>query len=169
MALPNTSAVTFSIRVDTSKTNVKSNEAMNFGETLILSGLSEKETQNNRDGVPGLQDVPIIQYFFSQKVTTEFQKSVLILLTPRKPEFVHTNQKSSKNQPGEEDNKVLSELKSRYSDWFLPYPNWASVFHHMQENKLYREFRTGDVSLEKWEHQETRGSRIKKVLEFLYY
>jgi len=63
----------------------------------------------------------------------------------------------------------LSELQACYSDWFRPYPNWASVFHHMQANKLYREFRTGDVALEKWENQETRKNRLNTALDFLYF
>ena len=63
----------------------------------------------------------------------------------------------------------VTELQARYTDWFKPYPNWASAFKHLQGNKLYREFRTGDVSLEKWEAQTTHKARLKKALEFLYF
>ncbi len=171
LTTPNTSSVTFTLRIDTSKTNVSANVAMNYGETLILSGLSEKETERKRDGVPGLQDVPGLQYLFSKRSTTDFQKSVLILLTPRPTPYVFQNEKARKNAQGRlsRDDRVLSELQARYSDWFRPYPNWASVFHHMQANKLYREFRTGDVALEKWENLETRRNRLNHALEFLFY
>ena len=67
LTTPNTSSVTFTLRIDTSKTNVHANVAMNYGETLILSGLSEKETERTRDGVPLLQDIPGIQYLFSKR------------------------------------------------------------------------------------------------------
>jgi Flp pilus assembly secretin CpaC len=171
LTTPNTSSVTFTLRIDTSKTNVNANVAMRYGETLILSGLSEKETERKRDGVPGLQDVPLLQYFFSKRNTTDFQKSVLILLTPRPTPYVYQNEKAraDTNRRLSRDERVLSELQARYSDWFRPYPNWASVFHHMQANKLYREFRTGDVALEKWENLETRGNRLNHALDFLFF
>ena len=171
LTTPNTSSVTFTLRIDTSKTNVNANVAMNYGETLILSGLSEKETERKRDGVPGLQDVPGVQYLFSNRTTTDFQKSVLILLTPRPTQYIFQSERNRKKgtQRLSRDERVLSELQARYSDWFRPYPNWASVFHHMQANKLYREFRTGDVALEKWENLETRRNRLNQALDFLFF
>ena len=171
LTTPNTSSVTFTLRIDTSKTNVHANVAMNYGETLILSGLSEKETERTRDGVPLLQDIPGIQYLFSKKTTRDFQKSVLILLTPRPANYVYQSaagkKQTRKRQRSSE--RALSELQARYSDWFKPYPNWASVFHHMQANSLYREFRTGDVRMESWATQETLEDRLKSALDFLYF
>lgn len=170
LTTPNTTSITFSTRIDTSKTNVTANVAMNFGETLILSGLSEKETERIRDGVPGVQDVPLLQYFFSKQTTRDFQKSALILLTPRDPNYVFREQpKSADGKPPSKRDKVLNELRARYADWFKPYPNWASVFHHMQNNKLYREFRTGDVELERWESLMSRSERWRQILDFLFY
>jgi Flp pilus assembly protein TadD len=171
LSTPNTTSITFTKRVDTSKTTVKANVSMKFGETLILSGLSEKETERKRDGVPGLQETPFLQYFFSQRDTSDFQKSVLILLTPRQTAYVHQselNRKKALKNLSHED-RVLNELQSRYSDWFSPYPNWASIFNHLQNNSLYREFRTGDVALEKWENQEKQENRLKRILDFLYF
>ena len=171
LTTPNTSSITFDLRIDTSKTMVNANVVMNFGETLILSGLSEKETERTRDGVPFLQDVPGLQYFFSNRTTRDFQKSVLILLTPRPPSYTYQSksQRSKSMAQMSANERSLSELQARYSDWFKPYPNWASVFHHMQDNALYREFRTGDVTMERWANMETISSRLKQALEFLYY
>jgi tetratricopeptide (TPR) repeat protein len=161
----------FTSRIDTTKTNVNANVIMNLGETLILSGLSEKETERIRDGTPGLQDIPAVQYLFSRKTTSDFQRSVLILVTPRPPAFVHQSEKQKKAAEKDQtaDERVLTELQSRYSDWFRPYPNWASVFHHMQQNSLYREFRTGDVTLEKWTSFQSHGDRLKQIIDYLYY
>jgi tetratricopeptide (TPR) repeat protein len=167
LTTPNTSSVTFSLRIDTSKTLVNANVAMNFGETLILSGLSEKETGNTRDGVPILQDIPILQYFFSKQSTREFQKSVLILMTPRLPSYTYQSEETKSRYNNRE--RALNELEARYSDWFKPYPNWASVFSHMQNNSLYREFRTGDVTMETWADAATVKSRVAQALDFLYY
>lgn len=166
-----TSSVNFQFQLRTSKTNVNANVVMNLGETLILSGLSEKETDNVRDGVPGLENVPVVQYFFSRQTTRDFNKSVLILLTPRTAEYVFRPRDVREREQAamSPDQRVLSELQSRYTDWFRPYPNWASVFHHLQENQLYREFRTGDVTLEHWETQTELKNRLSKLSDFLLY
>ena len=168
---PSTS-VTYSFQLRTSKTTVAANVVLRRGETLILSGLSEKETENIRDGVPGLQDVPLIQYLFSRQTTRDFNRSVLVLVTPRTPEYTYRPRDARKlagAARGDSEDEVLNELKARYTDRFRPYPNWASVFHHLQNNTLYREFRTGDVALERWDTQSTHGARLKTTLDFLYY
>ena len=54
-------------------------------------------------------------------------------------------------------------------DWFKPYPNWASTFKHLQENTLYREFRTGDVELENWDTMVSRKNRLKQASKFLFF
>jgi type II secretory pathway component GspD/PulD (secretin) len=88
--------VIFTFRMETSKTTVNANVVMRFGETLILSGLSEKEAEVTRDGTPILQDVPGIQYLFSNQRTRDFQKSVMILLTPRPAQYTYQTEKARK-------------------------------------------------------------------------
>lgn len=61
------------------------NVVMKIADTLVPSGLSEKTSASTRDGVPGLRDVPGVQYLFSNKKTSEIQRSVLILVSPRSP------------------------------------------------------------------------------------
>ncbi|MFT6835910.1 MAG: Tfp pilus assembly protein PilF [Francisellaceae bacterium] len=159
-------SIEFDYKIETSKTKVSANVSLRSGETLLLSGLSEKESQVVRDGVPILQDIPIIQHLFSEKKVRDFKKSVLILVTPRLPNYIY--RKKTKN--GVKGGGVgVSELQAKYSDWFRPYPNWASVFHHMQSNSLYREFRTGDVTMEKWQHKKSFLGRIKMASKLLYY
>ncbi|MCF8199472.1 MAG: tetratricopeptide repeat protein [Sulfuritalea sp.] len=160
----------FQYKIETSKTTVNAQSVLKFGETLILSGLSEKETNRTRDGVPLLQDVPILQYLFSQSTTSNFQRSVLILVTPRRADYVYRGDQNGKGAVlGSGQSGALSELRARYLDWFKPYPNLASVFHHLGSSSLYREFRTGDVTLERWERQGAVEERLHQVVDFLYY
>lgn len=165
------SDVNFTFRLETTKTTVNANVVMRYGETLILSGLSEKEAENARDGVPFLEDLPFVQYFFSQRQTKDFQKSVLILLTPRPTQYVYQPESARRayEQSLPPDQRPIASLRARYSDWFKPYPNWASVFHHMQQNSLYREFRTGDVELERWNNLQSLEHRLQNALGFLWY
>ncbi|NQU56329.1 MAG: hypothetical protein HQ513_03780 [Rhodospirillales bacterium] len=164
---PDSSYTGFTSKLESSRTTVSATVAMQFGETLILSGLSEKETEKIRDGVPLLQDIPIIQYLFSRKTTSDYTKSVMILLTPRQPQY--TYQKGKTTGPKAGQNPALSELRSRHMDWFNPYATAETIFNHTQSNRYYRELRTGDVSLERWEDYEGFYGRLKNVLGFLYY
>jgi Flp pilus assembly secretin CpaC len=165
-------SVQFTFQLRTTKTTVAANVVLQRGETLILSGLSEKQTENTRDGVPVLQDVPLIQYLFSSQTTRDFNRSTLVLVTPRSAEYTYRPRDARKltgAAQGAAEDEVLNELKARYTDWFRPYPNWASVFRHLQNNTLYREFRTGDVALERWDTQSSHGARLKSALDFLHY
>ncbi len=110
-----------------------------------------------------------MQYLFSNRTTRDFQRSVLILLTPRLPQYVYKAGGVAPSTGDAKADEAMAELRARFADWFTPYPNWASVFHHMQSNSLYREFRTGDVSLERWQDQESFSNRLKTALDFLYF
>ncbi|GAB6052183.1 hypothetical protein JCM17960_10030 [Magnetospira thiophila] len=164
---PNSKITGFTSTLETSRTTVGATVAMRFGNTLILSGLSEKESESTDNGVPLLRDIPIVQYLFDKKTTTDFNRSVLLLITPRLPEYVYQKGVTDAAKPG--DNDALNDFRALYADWFKPYPNWASVFRHMQDNALYREFRTGDVALERWEAREDLSFRLKQAIDFLYY
>ncbi len=168
---PNNNLSGFDARVETAKSKVDASVVMRSGETLILGGLSEKEGESTRDGVPLLQDIPLVQYLFSRNTKRDYQKSTLILITPRPPQYVYQpeNARQEYEKSLTEDERPFANLRARYADWFRPYPNWASVFHHLQENPLYREFRTGDVALESWTDMRSLKDRLGKVLEFIHY
>lgn len=169
---PPSSDIGFTFKLEISEITASANVVMRLGDTLILSGLSEKETTNSRDGVPGLQDVPLLQYLFARQSTSDYQKSVLILITPRPASYTWLSEETRAalaKTPDDPFTPSLDVLRARYSDWFKPYPNLASVFHHLNAADLYREFRTGDVTLEVWDRMNSTRSRLKQALDFLYY
>ncbi len=166
---PPSAEVGFTYKIEVSKIMVNANVVMDFGETLVLGGLSEKETTHTRDGVPVLQDTPVLQYLFGNKDSNDFQRSVLMLITPRAPQYAFRSDEAIKADPASGgDSESLKELRARYGDWFRPYPTMQSVFHHLNKSSIYREFRTGDVTLEKWDKQETAGERLRAALDFLF-
>jgi type II secretory pathway component GspD/PulD (secretin) len=71
----NVDATGFAYRLEISETSANANVVMKLGDTLVLSGLSEKEASSSRNGVPVLQDAPLLQYLFSSKRTSDFQRS----------------------------------------------------------------------------------------------
>ncbi|MCI0499883.1 MAG: tetratricopeptide repeat protein [Planctomycetales bacterium] len=70
-----------------SNLEVTSEAVLGLGRTLILTGLSQRESAKGSSGVPILKDIPVIQYFFSNKSTRTSDSSVIILLTPRDPAY----------------------------------------------------------------------------------
>lgn len=169
LAIPSTS-VKFDFRLDTTKTTVNANVVMKFGETLILSGLSERDQSRDRDGTPLLQDIPVVQYLFSRNVTRDYYKSVLILLTPRKAQYTNRAEEDiaadqAQANPAE---LALAEFEAKYKPWFKPIPNVGEITKALESSTLYREFRTGDLG-GSWRSITDHGSRLQTALNFLFY
>lgn len=169
LALPSNS-VKFDYRLDTTKTTVNANVVMKFGETLILSGLSERDQSGDRDGVPGLQDVPIIQYLFSRKTSREYTKSVLIMLTPRKAQYTNRSEAdiAADRENATPSDLALAEFEYKYKPWFKPIPNIGVITKQLDKSTLYREFRTGDLG-SSWQSENNHQERLKTALSFLFY
>jgi tetratricopeptide (TPR) repeat protein len=153
-------------QIEIGETTANANVVMNLGDTLVLSGLSEKSTSSTRDGVPGLQDVPVVQYLFSNKTSNHLQRSVLLLVTPRAP--VQVDQAAS----GADDSmasrmKTLRE-KFGFSNSSSP-ANVEAIMSQLQSNDYFREFRQSDVSMERWDRMRSTGDRLREALGFLYY
>lgn len=169
LAIPSTS-VKFDFRLDTNKTMVNANVVMKFGETLILSGLSERDQTKDRDGVPVLQDVPIVQYLFSRNVTRDYYKSVLILLTPRRTQYTNRAEAdiAAERAAMSPDEVAMAEFEDKYKLWFKPTPNLAEISQALEAGTLFREFRTGDIAAS-WNRIESTEQRLRAAVRFLYY
>jgi tetratricopeptide (TPR) repeat protein len=170
LTTPNSSVV-FDFRLDTSKTLVNANVVMKFGETLIMSGLSERNTENASSGVPFLRDIPIVQYLFNRTTKRDFHKSVLILVTPRHPSYTNRAQEdidADKAKMSEFD-KVQVEFEGKYKLWFKPVPTAAMAVSMMETSVIFREFRSGDLKLDSWLSRSTVGGRLQSALGMLYF
>jgi general secretion pathway protein D len=165
------SNVVFDFRLDTTKTMVNANVAMKFGETLILSGLSERDKGVDNSGVPGLRDVPLVQYLFSKKSERDFQKSILILVTPRRAQYLQRDQADVDEDRSKmsDRERVQAEFEDKYRTWHKLIPNTAFVTAGLAESPLYREFRTGDLQMPNWVSRKSHFGRMQSVLSFLYF
>ncbi|NVK18866.1 MAG: hypothetical protein HWE30_09235 [Methylocystaceae bacterium] len=152
----------------TTKTSVQAKAVMKFGETLILSGLSERGRDNSENGVPILEDIPVVQYLFSHKEETETKKSTLILLTPRKPCYANETLSDVELGQGLDLERIYTD-KLKTSEKIVN-SNLNSVMSDLRENsQFYRQFRTGDVTLGFFEDDDSIFGAIKRTLGFLYY
>jgi len=155
----------FSYRLDIAETTTNANVVMKAGDTLMLSGLSEKQTSSTRSGVPVLQDVPVVQYLFSNKRDIDFQRSVLILITPRLS--VYGAKAGQNTSTGASES--LNALRERMGFSAKTPANIEAILNHLATTGFYRQFRQGDVALERWDRSHTTGDRLRQALGFIYY
>jgi len=161
------SSVLFEFRLDTTKTNVNSTVTMRFGETLILGGLSERESSRGNDGVPGLRDIPGLNYLFSERTERNFERSILILLTPRRPQYSRQAEEA-RDQTRQELSALerdLERLHKRHEDWFTPRPTFSEIIENMQQREFFEEFRSGDFQIRSWNDSEEPLEHISRIRE----
>src|SRR2546422_885619 len=64
------------------------------GETNVLGGIITESEATSLNGLPGLKNIPILRYFFSQEQKTRDQTEIIVMLTPhilRMPDITATN------------------------------------------------------------------------------
>jgi pilus assembly protein CpaC len=150
-------------QIEIAETTANANVVMQLGDTLVLSGLSEKTSANTRDGVPVLQDVPVVQYLFSNKRSNDIQRSVLILITPRAPVY------TANLDQGTVISAASQALRDKFGISGSTPSSVEAILSHLKTNDLFREFRQGDVTLERWDRMHSTGDRLRQALGFLYY
>lgn len=154
--------------VDVTKTRVETTARVRLGETIMLGGIYERTEVDIQQGFPGLRDIPLVQYFFSNQSTVSARRSIVILLTPRSPDTV----KSAVNRAmtRESIRPHFNELVSRNPDWFHPDANAINIFSFINlDPVLYYEFRTGDILPPSWGFDLPLGDKLAELSSFLYY
>src|SRR5205085_12148025 len=64
------------------------------GETNVLGGIITDTESTSLNGIPGLKNIPILRYFFSQESKSRDQTEIIIMLTPhilRMPNITASN------------------------------------------------------------------------------
>ena len=62
---------------------IKSRVAVRSGETVVLGGLIRDNGQRGRQGVPLLQDIPLVGGLFSQSTDASTRTELVVMITPR--------------------------------------------------------------------------------------
>ena len=78
----------FSQSLATNRTTVQASVTARYGETIVVSGLSENEDTFNRNGVPGLREVPLLQWLFDRQASVRTRTSIVVTITPRRADEV---------------------------------------------------------------------------------
>lgn len=78
-------AGSFSEQLTTFRQKVAATAEIRFGETLVLSGLTETVDDKTFSKTPVLGDVPLVGNLFNERNSTQRRDSVLVLVTPTRP------------------------------------------------------------------------------------
>ena len=135
---------------------VTSEAVLDLNQTLILTGLSQREQTVSRSGVPGLKSLPIIKYLLLEEKTLTKDTSIIILLKPQEPavwdaqnhralaEFVAKRRAYVQATQGTAED--TQRFKERYPDWNKLAPNrFASHFFLMEDSEVYRRVSGADL------------------------
>lgn len=157
---PTTASSTFTQSMQTSRNMVSAATIARVNETLVLSGLTEHEVVKGSSGVPVLKDIPGLKYFFSTDTTASYDKTVLILITPRRImpngetlEALNEPQKSEKREP-----RILQEIRERALKDIGT--RWLNL-RHIERGDLAFGVRANDIEIEDW----NRPPRIQQILQ----
>ena len=150
----------------TSKTKISANLTLEYGQTMVLSGLSDQAKDTVDKKAPGLGDIPIAQYVFRNNTKTSSKRTVLILLTPRRAEL--SNEDGSKKTTNKVSDRTNLANLEQNNDWLAPSSNLQSVVYHLSKYKFFNQYRKGDIMLENWANEGMVSHMLDKFLQFLY-
>jgi type II secretory pathway component GspD/PulD (secretin) len=77
-------ASTFSQTLSTTRTSVAASVTARYGQTILVSGLTEAGSTSSDDGTPVLKDIPVVQWLFDRQSDLRYRSSVLVAITPRR-------------------------------------------------------------------------------------
>ena len=141
---------------------VNASALVSYGQTFVLNGLVERELDVTENGVPFLQDIPILQYFFKRSVTMDYSRQILTLVTVRKLVDSEDSIAKAKNKGGLMSSHKMSDQVQEYLDLQNNKPVLDEVLAGLRaDNGLYTKLRQRDLI------QESYGSKsiIKRLIE----
>jgi len=158
------------IALHLTRNSVNASALVKFGQTFILNGLVEREKDQVQNGVPVLQDIPVLQYFFKKSVTLDYNRQILTLITIRK--LVDSDDSVSK---ANDTKGTLSTHKlSDEVDEFMGLQNNKPVMDEViaglrKDNFLYKRLSQRDVLQESYGSQKFLDRIITDLKDMLYF
>ena len=154
-----TEGKTSSDDVNFDKTLVKSKTLLSMNETLVLSGLYQREYRTRFSGVPILRKIPVLNMFFSNRTEVDDVLSTIVFLTPREPAILNEqHQKEIEDfierrrryiEAREKGPDAIKQFKEEYPGWYKPQRNvYASHFFLVNNSNIYSSLRSEGLRTE---------------------
>ncbi len=149
-------AGTFNEALNTWRQTVSTTVEVDFGSTLILSGLSESVRDSSLSKTPVLGDAPIVGSLFNKRITTNKRDAVLILVTPSP---VRTFAAQAWARPAE-----VERLIAFWDTVVAPGSDMAAITRQLEHARLFTHARRDDARLTWPDLPRDEGEIVKDLL-----
>jgi len=162
---PASAGAAFKDQTETARATAQANALMKFGETLIISGLNEKELNNFDSRVPILGSIPGIQYLFGKSTDQKKNSSLIVMLTPRKPNLANQIPLLK-----DKEKLALAEIRAKASKGgFIASDNIETTIINLADSRMYLEASSGDPYPEGWRQPSKLNNLFLSLERALYY
>jgi Flp pilus assembly secretin CpaC len=163
-------ADTSNIALHLTRNSINASAIIKFGETFILNGLVEREKDRIVNGVPVLQDIPVLQYFFNRSKVLDYNRQILTLITVRR---LIDSEESATQASGTKDTISTHKL-SQEVDEFMGLQSSRPVLDEViaglkKDNFLYKRLSQRDVLQEGYGSQKNLNRVINDLKDMLYF
>jgi len=161
---------TSNVALNLTRNSINAAAMVKFGQTFILNGLIEREKDQSQNGVPVLQDIPILQYLFSKKVTLDYNRQILTLITVRK--LIDSDDSTAKAK--ESQGSLSTHKLSDEVDSFMSLQNNRPVLDEVlsglkKDNFLFKKLSQRDVLQDSYGSQKSLNRIVNDLKEMLYF
>jgi type II secretory pathway component GspD/PulD (secretin) len=80
------------------------------GQTVFIGGLMKNDLSNNHQGVPVLEDIPILSYLFAKKDAASINTETIVLI---KPQIIRSNNMALLTSPGAKIENFTDTIKEK--------------------------------------------------------
>ncbi len=164
------------VALSQSRLSTSANLVVRPGQTVILSGLAERERVRGKSGVPVLRDIPGIQYLFSSDQNVDFFRTVMVMLTLRKPVTTAEDVAGVEAEKQAREKTGVPQIKKYGFYWRVDEyakvlsrsaPNMDAAIDALFSNKLYQTFKSRDLDDKDWASQ-SKMQMITKDFQGLF-
>ena len=168
---------TTGVALSTSRNSVSASVVATYGDTVILSGLTERQLIRGRSGVPVLKDIPAVQYMFQSDRSTDFFRTVVIMITLRKPVTTVADIAAVREEQAERVRLGVPQRKKyafywrieEYEETLSKYaPNLDTALDTLQANSLYLTFKSKDIKDIDWSTAPKLQNMVRDMSLLLY-
>lgn len=109
------------------KTKIETKMQLKFNETGMIAGLYSRNSKYTQDGIPILQEIPIVQFFTSKETTQDTKISALFLVTPKRPEGFVSDETKQDNKKTDFVAQWLNDHSQKDDDYSLIVDNISNL------------------------------------------
>ncbi|EIT71797.1 MULTISPECIES: hypothetical protein [Hydrocarboniphaga] len=129
----------FDSSLTTFRQSVSATADVEFGQTLVLSALSEQVNDKSFSKVPGVGDVPVANWFTKRSTDLRRQESLIILVTPTLPLNI-----STPDTPESREQSV-NQLLALWNQRIEPTSDIPAIIRRLKQSRWLRAPESGDL------------------------